>query len=516
MQNTSASFTNQDKADLRSVNFGLLMSFPKTYNSIQTRAQAELPITRWGETIFHTSPITQEWDKYNYSDYTDRVIRIEWQRGVERLASVGSAIADIVLDNSDDYFSPGSSSDIGSYILPYRPIKIFAGWDRMLVPVFSGMTERMPVIDEKNKTASFHCIDFLYSLFNKSLNESALFINERVDSILEDLFAQFDVSSIQLELDQAYTTPPIAYFKKGDKFIDAMIKLMQAEQGRLYMDEEGVISFKNRQNYNDTSIFRFDMYTNIKEVKTRRQDDLINVIEVKGKVRSEQPNQPFWDLAQSIKVVANSSVEVWAEFTDLVTGVDSPVYVTNADTSSFTVNEQDDGSGSEDTTSVTLSSASLLSGTTYKMIFANSNSEDRYIIGLQLFATPAPVIKNIYIREQDDTSVSKYDERVITIDNDYFQNETEAQSFAKVGVRDYADFGDAQQVDVKGSPALQIDDTITLDIYNRIADYKITKYINRIVTPPNFEQTLLVKEFEAVNYFTIGVSLIGGTDQIHP
>lgn len=517
MQSTSVDFVNHATKDLREVDFGVLMSFPKVYNASITRAQAELPLTGpRSKTIYHTSVITQEWDKYTFSDFTDRVITIEWTRSVELFSSVVAAMADIVLDNTDDYFTPGAGSAINDYILPYRPIRIYAGWQNKLVPVFIGVTEKMPVIDENAKTATFHCVDFLYTLYNRPLDESVMYTGSRVDQILEGLFGQFDILPTQLDLDQANSTPPYAFFPKGMKLIEALTKLMQAEQGRLFMDEEGVITFKNRQNYSNTAVMNFNMYDSIKDIATTRQDDIINVIEIQGQIREVQPNQPYWEASSSIEVPPNDSVDVWAEFNDPVSTVDDPVYATSALTSSFSVNSASDGSGTDDAVNVTLTASDILGGTTFKMTFTNASAGTLYITALKLYATPIPVIKNLYIREQTDSSVAKYDERILSIQNDLFQDETDAQSFAIVVLADYPEVGKPQEIDVKGSPALQIDDTIRINNYDNIDDYKITKIVNKINYPINFEQRLQVKAYEPIQYFTIGVSMIGGTDQIHP
>ncbi|NCU40950.1 hypothetical protein EOL73_04320, partial [Candidatus Saccharibacteria bacterium] len=41
----------------------------------------------------------QEWDKYEYTNYRDRVISLEWERSIDFPYSVQSAIADVTLNN---------------------------------------------------------------------------------------------------------------------------------------------------------------------------------------------------------------------------------------------------------------------------------------------------------------------------------------------------------------------------------------------------------------------------------
>src|SRR6187402_2358487 len=70
----------------------------------------------------------QEWDKYEYLPYGDRVITLEWDRTLDFPYSVQAAIADVVLNNYDDYFTPRSTSPIEEYILPKRPMRIYTGF----------------------------------------------------------------------------------------------------------------------------------------------------------------------------------------------------------------------------------------------------------------------------------------------------------------------------------------------------------------------------------------------------
>lgn len=462
-----------------------------------------------------SSDVVQEWDKYEYTDYTSRILDINITRQVEPISSVTMSMADIVLNNYDDYFTTGKGSEIDGYILPYRPVRLYLGFGNEVIPMFIGITEKMPVIDEANKTATFHCIDFMYTLMNKSLDESIIEVDARVDEIMVDLFDLVGITSSQLDLDGAFTTVPYAYFEKGSKLGGALNELLEAEGGRLYMNELGVITFRNRQNYNTTSVFDFNSYDNIIDINTRPVDEVINVVQVKGKIRQLQAKQKYWELDSAIEVPAGESVEIWADFEDPVTSVDTPVYITGASTSLFTVNSQSDGSGENDSTHVTLTASSLFAQS-YKMTFANSDSRTLYITTLELFATPVKTISNLYVRDSDSTSVAAYDERVYEIENDFFQSEEQAEVKAAEIIRDYKDYGIINEMEVKGNPALQIDDTVTVTVKGVSDTYKITKVIDGISFPAYYKQVIKLKKFTPTIYFTIESSEIGGEDLIHP
>ena len=516
MQDITDRFLAKSRQDMRPLAWGCWMSFEKQFDDDITFFTIESSLIAGTDFIkASSSEVVQEWDKYAYSDFSDRVIDISITRQVETLESITTAMADIVLNNYDDYFTPGKGSEIDEYILPSRPIRLYMGFGDERIPMFIGITDGMPVIDEKEKTATFHCIDYMSTLMARPLSESVLFTSDRTSEILETLFDLAGISSSQLDLDEGFNIVPYAYFKKDSKLGSAVEKLMQVERGRIFMNEKGVIMFKNRQNYESDSVYNFDAYNNINDIVDQTLDDLINVVEIKGKIREEQAKQKYWELNYPVLVPAGESINLWADFEDPVTSVDDPVYITNATTSLFTVNTMIDSGGDNNSTDVTLTSGSMFAES-FKMVFANSGNTDLYITTLELFATPAKVTAEIYIREQDDSSVTAYDEQIYSIENDFFQGEDDARSVALAILRDYANYGGIRKLDVKGCFAIQLDDPIQVDIFDNIENYKVIKIIDRISQPARYTQILTLKKYTPTDYFIIEESLIGGDHLIHP
>lgn len=521
MQTTSEQFTTHAQADIRPLTWRCFISFEKEYDAAITFFTIGVSAIGGGDFIPGNGDVVQEWDKYIYDDFTNRIMSIEWSREVEQFASITMGMADIVLDNHDDYFTTGSGSAIDGHILPYRPVRLLAGFGDEAIPVFIGLTARMPIIDEVNKTATFHCIDYMYSLMNRPLLESSLYTDMYTDEILDELFQLAGLTSVQLELDHGLVAYPYVYFKKDTKLITAVKKLLEVEAGRIYMDENGVIHFKNRQNYTSTPVHTFTPYKDIIAFSTRKEDEIINVVEIKGAVKEVRPKQAFYYLDGTISpetailVPANSSAIFWAEFQSVVTSVDTPVISATATTSNFSVNRASDGSSTEDTTDVTVSAATLFTDT-YKLTFANSGNVDLYVYKLELFGTPVADVETIFVREEDATSIAAYDERILSLSSEMFQSRTEAESRALSILHDWSTFGGVNQMQVKGSMAFQLDDTVRVNLYDNIQDYKITKITNQIKQPARYTQILWLRKFDPDTYFTIGVSAIGGSDVIAP
>jgi len=512
MQTVTSDFITRANKTMRKLTHRALMSFPRSYNSSVTFFTIGVSTIGGADIIKGDGNVVAEWDKYQYDDYSYRIKSIEVTRTEEQLNSTTLAQADIVLENHDNYFTPNRGSTIQNFILPYRPVKLFGGFGSEAIPQFTGLTEKMPSIDEKNKTASFHCIDFMYSLFNRPLDNAVMYQSKRTDEILAALLVAFGITPTQYNFDTGFNIVTFAFFDKGSKFGDVVKELMEAEMGRFFMDEQGIIRFKNRQNYTSSPQWFFNT-SNIVDISTSTQDDIINVVTVKANVREVQAKQKYWELQSAIEVPAGASVDIWADFNDPVTSVDAPAYITSATTSLYTTNTVKDGSGDQVASGISFSNT--LFAKSYKMTVSNSNAYSVYITSLELYATPAVVVKQIYTRQQDDASVAKYDERIVNIENDYINNEGDAFSKAKMILDDYATYMGQYVLTVKGNPALQIGDAVSVNVWGFSGTYIINKIINRWADG-KFTQILTVRKRVFKSYFTVGISTIGGTDVIAP
>lgn len=512
MQTVTTAFNNRANSAMRKLTYRALMSFPRAYNPAVGFFTIGVSRIGGADIIKGDGNVVSEWDKYQYDDYSYRLQSIEVTRTEEPINSTTLAQADIILENHDNYFSPNRGSAIQNFILPYRPVKLYGGFGEEALPKFVGLTEKMPTIDEKGKTASFHLIDFMSSLFNRPLDQAVMYQNKRTDEILASLLVAFGISPTQYTFDVGYNIVAFAFFDKGAKFGDVVKELMEAEMGRFYMDETGMIRFKNRQNYSSTPVWFFNE-SNILDIQTSTQDDIINVVTVTANVREVQAKQKYWELQSAVMIPANGSVDIWADFNDPVTTVDTPLYVVNATTSLYTTNKNEDGSGAVVGTGVSVSPTQFAKS--YLMTFTNANAFPAYLTSLELYATPAVVVKEIYVRYQDSTSVGKYDERVLDITNEFINSEIDAASKAQIILEDNSTYLGQYVLTVKGNPALQIGDAVNVSIFGSAGLYIINKIVDRWVAG-SYTQQLTVRKKVFRSFFTVGISTIGGTDVIAP
>lgn len=528
MQSVNTLFHQKATSPVRGITTRCLISWKKQFNSNITFFTIGQSTIGGTDIIKGDNSVVQEWDKYAYEDFANRIIQMEYDRSSEQPKSpIILGMADIVLDNHDDLFTPeNTSSPYYGYLKSQRPIKLFVGFNHAYeLPVFVGLTEGRPQIDEKNKTVKIHCIDFLQSIMNIKLEEEIIYEDYRIDQIISALFQSVaGLLPSQFSLDTATTTIPFAYFKKESTLGDALRELVEAELGALYMDENGVPRFENRTNWNSKSrVWGFDK-SQVIEISTPADDKIINVVTVKARPRSVQANQLLWESAQAIELPPNSTTEVFANFKDEygdlpVTSVDAPAYLTSATTSLYATNTDRDGAGATMNSSVSLSADDQFS-TAYRMEFTNSSSQTIFLTQLEVWARPAKVTNDIFLRLEDTTSIGTnregYDERIFEIENDYIQDEGAANTLAQMILTDWSQANATRNMLVKGLPQLQIGDVVGYKDLKVNESYFTTRINGIIDKGSGFRQTIQVSKRTMQQYFRIGISTIGGTDVIGP
>lgn len=521
MLGTSSEFNTLTSSPRRKLHKRALISFEKTYQSTTQFFTVGISAVGGPDPIFGTGAVLQEWDKYDYEDYSDRVMHMEVTREMDLLGSVIQAMADVDFKNTDHKFTPGRDLVIGDFIIPKRPMKLFWGFDNEAVPMFTGVTEKIPRIERGEGRAGFHAKDFIDSIFNIELDQAVMYIDQSTDQILSSLLIDHaELAASQFVLDAGMNTIPFAYFKKGDKLGPIIQKLMEAELGQFFQDELGMFRFWNRQHtLFNTPVWSFNQDNIISEAPPSL-DPVINVVEVKSLVRAIQAKQKIWESPSSVEVPAGGSVNIWADFSDdygdlPVTTVDIPQYVATATTSSYETNTSQLGDGANNPGDIALTYTAKFA-TAYLMTFTNSGGVPMFIRNLQIYGVPAKVITEIYHREADSASVSKYDELVYRIENDFIQTETFAQSFSKKLIEDFKDPARVKEINARAVPHLQLGDIVNYDDGEENLEYRITRIAGKFSTNGGATQKIRLVNRVTQTYFQVGVSFVGGPDVIAP
>ena len=455
----------------------------------------------------------QLWDTYDYTDYTDRLVSVDMEHSFEFPYSVQSAVADFVFENTDNYFTPTRGSVIDEYNLPRRPIKIYAGFaGETVVPQFVGITEGMVDIDEKKAVAKYTAYDFLTEIAELTLDNTIAMRNVRTNEVLAKIVEQFGVLPSQYNFENGDNIIPFVFFDKGQNAGEAIRKLVQAEAGRFWLDEMGILRFQKRYTTTQQPMITLPEYS-IVSVKPSGANKIVNHINITCDLREVQEYQTVYtkkgtgDSTSNLWVVdAGATITRQCSLEDPCYDVQLPTLGHATSVSWFTALT---AGGVEVTEGITTTGE--LSTNAYTVTFTNSNDFAVEIDEIELWGEPAKVYDVLEYDSYDDESVEKYGEQLLEInDNQFFQSFNQAQNFAVYTLSERANYNANLDLTIKGDFSLQLGDYIEIE-----GDYAGAYVIDSIkwhLGVGNLETTLKVHKYTPVEYFTLDVSRLDGTD----
>lgn len=440
----------------------VLISFDKTQNSTDwfTLDSSQLN----GHDILGADGDTtiQLWDTYDYADFSDRLVEADIERSTEFPYNTQAAMADFVLDNYDKYFTPGSGSTISSNNLPGRPVRVYGGFkDIASLPQFVGVTQKMPIINEDKATASYHAVDFLSEIANQTLNTIVDMRNARTDQVLAQIVEQFGVLPSQYKFEKGKNVIPFVFFDIGQNAGEAIQKLVQAENGKFWLDEMGKLRFAVRNMGPEVPNLTLDDYSIISMTPTS-YSDIVNHIVISCDLREVQEFQtvysktPKGESADMNWVVgANASITRSCSLEDPCYSVVTPTLGRASSVSWFTALKSD---GSSATSNIT--ATGTLSTNAYTITITNSNNYAVEIDQLVLWGEPAKVYDHLDYDSYEDASLASYGDHRLTIaDNPFFQSYDQAVAFADSVLEQRAFYNQVFNMEIKGDFSLQLGDT---------------------------------------------------------
>lgn len=453
------------------------------------------------------SLVVQPWDAYDYQTFDDRVVSMEITHEELQPYSSAKAYADLVLNNYDLLFSPDGGSSIASNVLPQRPFRLFLGFENTALPMFVGLNPKMPIIDRLGGTATFHMVDFLSYLYDQEISQTTILLDKRIDEIISELLQLLGLIPDQFDLDLSTTVIPFFFVTKGTTFGSVAEKLMEAELGRLYMNELGVIRFRNRYGYDTTPVMEFSTdLSNVNDWQGSNDTQIWNSIRVKANPREVKEYQPIFQTQEQFDIQPSEVKEIWVNLEDPIISATDPVYSsTEVSNDSYFIASN---------SNVVLQNMDVF-GDSLKLTFENTNGTPQTITDIVIWGEPAKPIYDqpIEVVEIDQNSVDKYGNQWYEIENDYIQNETIATNRALTILNDYKELNAVVDLDVKGNPALQVGDYVDLSIPGYNGSYSISKITNILTSNPlEYRQRLTVRHRPMVTFFTLDVSQLDGGD----
>lgn len=339
----------------------------------------------------------------------------------------------------------------------------------------------------------------------------------RTDEILENIFTQFGLSSAQYDLAKARNTVPFLYFTDEQTTAGDVIRpLMQAEGGNLWLDELGIIRFRPRLEQPDTPVYSLDS-DSIISLETEGEDTIINHIIINAEPRELQEEQVVYstaiDGAVSADISASSSMPVNL---NLQNPIYNPVTPTVGSGSGLSYIVAIDNDGNEVTSNVSVTGVANLTNS-FTIFVNNTNTFPVTISEIVIWGQPAKIIgdKPLVYDAYDDVSVDKYEEKILTIDNNFIQSVDQAESLALTILDEYAEYSAIINVEIKGNPALQLGDIVDLDYEEFTGEYRIIGIKNKTVAS-QFVQIFRLKKYNPRHWFTLDQSELDGTDVLAP
>lgn len=518
MQTVSSFFNQLAKGDVRPHSWGLDISFTKEFDDDVTFFTLDTSVLN-GIDILSTSddnPI-QMWDYYEYEDFTERLIYMAITRDLDFPYSVVSAVADFQLNNYDKYFTPNSSSPISSYILPKRPIRMLQGFTNTKLPQFVGLTQGMPEVDRSSSTATFTAMDFLTQIFDMPIRNTIAMQDVYTGEVLRNIFMQFGLASDQYDIPDGRNKIPFLFFERDQQTAGDVIRpLMQAEGGALWLDEEGIIRFRPRleQPMEPTYSFNAD---SIVDISTSGDDQIINHVIINTDVREVQEYQVIYSKTEtdnSLNVVPAGGTYVFpATLSDPCISIEIPTNGENSSVSWFVATRTD---GRKVNSGISVDSVELKTNT-YDITFSNSNGFAVDISQLYLWGQPAkkislePTVYDIVDTESKD----KYEDKLLSITNNFIQSIDQARSLGLTILDDYSEYADIVEMEVKGNAAIQLSDIVDVSYQEYSGYYRIISLSNKL-QDAKYTQIIKAKKYTPRDWFTLDQSVLDGSDVLAP
>lgn len=521
MQTVNAAFTAEEKDSVRKIAQATLVSWHK--DNLSSRKAFTIGVSSIGgnDGIASNPGALGSPGNYRYFDDSSYVLGLGWERGYSMpLGGLTKALAEVHLDNTSGRFTPrymGGNSELYTAQPLHAPLIINAGFNfgvDQTVPQFAGVITDQPSLSIRNKTYDISAADYIDFFQNKYLDQAVMFTSQRTDQVLTTLSTQLGMSTAQYDYDTGINIIPFGYFPAGTKFADAFSQLVEAENGHYYQDESGIFKFENRQHWSSSP------YTNVQRVITTGQvieaegpdeTHLVNVVEINSNVRTKQQQDVIFrlDATNPIILPASSDTDIFIDFEDPVLALTTPS--SSGAVSYFIANSASDGSGTDVSSSIIfVLKARFANSAKFKV--TNSSTAIAYLTNLVVSGRTAKVTTQLYYRAKDDSSVTAFNERSVTINNDFISSQDWAASYSQMILNDFSSPENIQKITIGAIPELQLGDLISWQgRYWRIYDIKTT-----LDSSYGFIQELTMLQRTIVTYFRIGVSTIGGSDKIAP
>ncbi len=380
-----------------------------------------------------TWAVKVDWN--NDGDFTDAdenitsdVKEMRWGQGVEEeLEHVGTGTLELVVRNDTGKYSPeNTGSALSPNVLPGRPIQVSAIFQSVPYAKFTGTIEKyIPHPDKDSQDCYIYCENGMGQLKRVEIEapSGGTFTSKKLGDDpgpVETVLDEAGWSATARTLDTGIDTLDIWWVHK-QKALESIRDLMEAEKALAYVDGAGKFVYEDRHHrlkgahLTSQGTFTGTMVGMDYEFSAR---SVRNIAVIKGHQRNAKTVAYVWGTQDRPSIAAGSSIDIWADLKNPVTGIVEPV--ANTDWKANTIN---DGSGDDKTASVSISSTNY--GQAVKLTLTNSTSPAVTVFIIPGTSDPDDTLRiqaqeydddPVMARESDSTSITAYGDRAISLD----------------------------------------------------------------------------------------------------
>jgi len=329
-----------------------------------------------------------DFDEDGYDDgdeITSFVENVRVARGRERgEARYLIGTAEVRLQNTDRrFFYWNESGPYYGYLEPGKPVRIAAKYDGTEYDIFNGYIEDMVPAGRYEVLLRAH--DVLGRVRDVSVG-GEMILEQSTGAVAATYMERAGITAGQREVDDGATTVHYAFV--SGKFGDVIRDLVEAERGRVYVNQLGKVVFEDRHRrlqpeYQD-AVMTLDgnLYGDV-SVPVGWQWQVGRVCVTAHQVQVADTESVLFHILQPIEIPGQTTVEVWGSYQDAQgkpcggADVQSPVAHTD-----YEANAQKDGGGVDRTDDLNVTMSAFASNV--KLTLTNNGDSVLYVTTLQV------------------------------------------------------------------------------------------------------------------------------------
>ena len=404
---------------------------------------------------------------------------------------------------------------IADYILPKRPVKLEIGFSDINVPKFSGLTNKI-VPKIKEDSTQIYAYDWANLLKDKKITET-FYENKRTDELVQLLAGLGGIDNSQMSLETGKLTIEFAWFQEGSIWY-YLTQIAEAEGGRVFFDEEGILTFWNRDHFDVLGdvVYTFTFADHIQDLNYEISSSKVkNRIEVKANPKKLLTNKVIHTQTETQQIAIGDTQEFWGQYSY---GDEKSVPAINIQTpvigTDIIANTQEDGLGVDISSYISITSISKFVEST-KVNLQNTYGAIAYITTFQLKGDPIVRKSRIEVIEEDTESKALYDTQILAIENDLIDSDASAEYLASQRIYEMKDPHDFITIEVIGVPYLKVGDRVTVQ-RSFGGEYETFHVVsNRWRMEDDFTQTLELEKKAMVSWHVLDLTQLDSSDRLY-